>query len=280
MRNLLPLLFLFLSLCTSAQGRYGRKNPDIIPLEGQARRIGWYVAPGLTYTLPRFKDKEEEVFRAGDTSYVATYHPDGRPGLYLEAGLAWYTRDPVIVDYLDLGIAYKNLRGAEAFTGRYARADSVVDLAGEGAFAERMLTVHFNANKFIHTRPYQFVQLTLGANADLRLGSSYAYTGAPAFNGWSFPPDWWTQLHFKVGYGFKLTGNMILIPAIETPIFSVLPADEGRFGALRWFSSDHRPLILSVRFLFLRARKGWACPPVKNNEFERHKVVNPEYKRQ
>ena len=73
---------------------------------------------------------------------------------------------------------------------------------------------------------------------------------------------------------------MILIPAIETPVFSVLPGDEGRFGALQWFSSDYRPLILSVRFLFLRARKGWECPPVKNNEFERHKVVNPEYKRQ
>ena len=74
--------------------RNGRKNPDIIPLEGQARRIGWYVAPGLTYTLPRFKDREEEVFRAGDTSFVATYDPNGRPGVYLEAGLACGYPDP------------------------------------------------------------------------------------------------------------------------------------------------------------------------------------------
>ncbi len=282
-RGMKRALFLLLTLApvlVIAQGRYGRKRPDIIPLDGQARRIGWYVAPGVTYTLSRFKDREEEVFRAGDTSLVATYNPDGRPGVYLEAGLAWLTRDPVIVDYLDLGIAYKNLRGVESFTGRYTRADSSMDLAGTGAFAERMITLHFNANRFIHTRPYQFVQLSLGANADYRLGSSYEYTGAPSFTGWSFPPAWWAQLHFKVGYGFKLTGQMILIPAIETPVFSVLPGDEGRFGALQWFSSDYRPLILSVRFLFLRARKGWECPPVKNNEFERHKVVNPEYKRQ
>lgn len=280
MKRALVILLLLEPLLAAAQMRNGRKNPDIIPLEGQARRIGWYVAPGLTYTLPRFKDREEEVFRAGDTSFVATYDPNGRPGVYLEAGLAWFTRDPVIVDYLDLGIAYKNLRGTESFTGRYTRADSALDLAGEGAFAERMLTLHFNANKFIHTRPYQFVQLSLGANLDYRLSSSYAYAGAPVFTGWSFPPDWWTQLHFKVGYGFKVTGQMIIIPAIETPVFSVLPADEGRFGALHWFSSDYRPLILSVRFLFLRARKGWDCPPVRTNEFERHKTVNPEYKRQ
>ena len=126
-----------------------RKRPDIIPLDGQARRIGFYVAPGLTFTLPRFKDKEEEVYRSGDTSYTTTYDPNGRLGLYLEAGSSWYTRDPVIVDYLDLGVAYKNLRGAEKYTGQYQRADSVAELTAEGAFAERMITLHFNANKFI-----------------------------------------------------------------------------------------------------------------------------------
>ena len=32
-----------------------------------------------------------------------------------------------------------------------------------------------------------------------------------------FPPDLIAQAHFKVGYGFKLTGNLIMIPALETP---------------------------------------------------------------
>ncbi|TXI79104.1 MAG: hypothetical protein E6Q44_09660 [Flavobacteriales bacterium] len=245
----------------SAQGLMERKRPDLIPLDGQARRIGWYVAPGLTYTLPRATDGEQEVFRRGDTSYVATYDPNGRLGLYLEGGLSWYTRDPVIVDYLDLGIAYKNLRGHEVANGRYAIADSVLDLVGEGAFAERLLTVHFNANKFIPTWRYQFVQLSLGANADLRLSADHDHTASPVLNEHRSPPDLWGQVHFKVGYGFKLTSKMFVIPAVESPIFSVKPADDARFGALQWFSSDYRPLILSVRFLFLRARRGFDCPP-------------------
>ena len=245
----------------SAQRLMERKRPDLIPLDGQARRIGWYVAPGLTYTLPRFNDEEEEVFRRGDTSYVATYDPNGRIGLYLEGGLSWYTRDPVIVDYLDLGIAYKNLRGREELTGRYAIADSAVDLTNEGTFAERLLTLHFNANKFIPTWRYQFVQLSLGANADYRLGSDYSHTGDSLLNDHAFPPDLWGQVHFKVGYGFKLTGKLFVIPTLETPVFSVQPVDDGRFGKLQWFSSDYRPIIFSVRFLFLRPRKGFDCPP-------------------
>lgn len=263
MRRLLPILIVLsiYPMATSAQGLMDRKRPDLIPLDGQARRIGFYLAPGFTYTLPRFKDSEEEVFRSGDTTYLATYDPNGRLGLYAEGGISWYTRDPVIVDYLDLGIAYKNLRGRESVQGRYTIADTAAELAGEGEFAERLLTVHFNANKFIPTWRYQFVQLSLGANADYRLGSAYTHTADSALNAHAFPPDLWGQVHFKVGYGFKLTGRLFVIPSIETPVFSVVPEDDGRFGQLQWFSSEYRPLIFSVRFLFLRARKGFDCPP-------------------
>lgn len=251
------------------RGLMQRKHPDIIPLEGQAKRIGWFIAPGITYTLPRFKNEEEEVFRSGDTVYTATYDPNGRIGLYLEGGVTWFTRDPVIVDYFDLGLAYKNLRGSESFESTLLRGDSSAALTGEGAFAERFVTLSANANKFIQTGDHQFVQLSLGANADYRIGSSYDHTGDAVLNQHAFPPDLIAQLHFKVGYGFKLTGKLILIPAIETPVFSFVPDDVG-FGQLHWFSSDYRPLILSVRFLFLRARNGFDCPPpIKHNEFER-----------
>lgn len=268
-RSLTGAICLVLCAQLWGQGLMQRKRSDIIPIEGQARRIGFYVAPGITYALPWSGNEERDMFRSGDTSYVASYDPEGRFGLYLEAGLSWYTRDPVIVDYLDLGVAYKNLRGAESFTGRYSRSDSTAELVGEGAFAERMITLHFNANKFIPTWRYQFVQLTLGANGDYRLGSSYEHTGHALLNDHAFPPDLWAQAHFKLGYGFKVSGTMLIIPAVETPVFSVAPGDDGRFGALQWFSSDYRPLILSVRFLFLRARKGFDCPPpIKHNAFE------------
>ncbi|MBK9288153.1 MAG: hypothetical protein IPN38_10835 [Flavobacteriales bacterium] len=275
-RSLLIFLLVLSGLSAMAQGRYDRKRKDIIPLDGQAKRIGWFIGPGITWTHSRIKNSEEEVFRNADTSYLATYDPAGRIGLYLEGGLTWYTRDPVIVDYFDVGLAYKNLRGSESYVGTLTRGDSVAEVTREGTFAERLLTFNANANKFIPTFDYQFVQLSLGANVDYRLGSDYEHTGDPLLNGHAFPPDLMAQLHFKLGYGFKLTGNLILIPAIETPIFSIVPEDEG-FGELQWFSSQYRPIIFSVRFLFLRARDGFDCPPpIKHNEFEKSRTVDPK----
>lgn len=274
-RSLLTFLVLLCGLSAVAQGRYDRKRKDIIPLEGQAKRIGWFVAPGLTYTMPPFGNEEEVVFRTADSSYTTTYDPNGRLGFHFEGGLSWYTRDPVIVDYLDLGVAYKNLRGAESYAGTLQRGDTITPAEGEGAFAERLLSFSFNANKFIPTFDYQFVQLSLGANVDYRLGSDYAHTGDSLLNGHTFPPDLMTQLHFKLGYGFKLTGNLILIPTLETPIFSLEPEDEG-FGQLQWFSSRYRPLIFSVRFLFLRARDGFDCPPPIKHGYEKSRTVDPK----
>jgi hypothetical protein len=263
------VLFLLFGVIAAFPSLAQRKRPDIIPLEGQAKRIGWFIGPGITWTHTRLNNEEEEVLRSNDTLYTATYDPNGRIGLYLEGGLTWFTRDPVVVDYFDAGLAYKNLRGRESYESTLLRGDSASAMAGEGTFAERLLTFQVNANKFIQTGNYQFVQLSLGANLDYRLGSDYEHTGDPLLNQHSFPPDLIGQLHFKVGYGFKLTGKLILIPALETPIFSLTPEDQG-LGQLQWFSSQYRPIIFSVRFLFLRARDGFDCPPpIKHNEFEK-----------
>ncbi len=275
---ILSVLVLLIGSDAAAQGLLDRKRPEIIPGEGKVRRGGFYFAPGVTYMLPRSAEEDREMFRSNDTLYTATYDPDGRLGLYFEAG--WYhaTRDPVIIDYWDVGLAYKNLRGSEAFTGLLSREAIVDSLAGEGKFAERYLTLHLNANKFIQTADFQFIQLTLGANADYRLGNDLEHTGHPILNAHSFPPDLLAQLHFKLGYGFKVSGRLILIPSVETPIFSFTPEDQENWGSLQWFSSMYRPLLFSVRFLWLRAPKGFDCPPPIRQPGEKGKGKRKQYK--
>jgi len=268
-RLFIIILLVLFAIPGQAQRSNQRKRPDIIPLEGQAKRGGFYFAPGVTFTLPRSKDGEEVVAFGPDTTFSAVYDPHGRPGLYLEAGYFYATRDPVILDYWDFGLAYKNLRGSETDTYTLVRNDTTTVFTGLNTFAEQFITLHVNANKFIQTGNYQFIQLSLGANADYRLGSANGSSGTPLFGLGSVPPNLITQLHVKVGYGFKVTGNLLVIPALETPVFNITPKDIGA-GQLQWFNSRYRPLILSVRFLFLRARDGFKCPPpIKHNAKEK-----------
>ncbi|MCB0793215.1 MAG: hypothetical protein KDB88_00630 [Flavobacteriales bacterium] len=281
-RGIATLLLLLVNLgTTEAQRIFERKRPEIIPTDGKMRRGGLYVSPGATYTLTRFNDREEELFRAGDTLYNVTFDPTGRFGAYLEVGWFHAARDPVILDYWDVGLAYKQLNGLQAHNGlvRFGpnETDSVLPTSGEGSFRDQYLTLHVNANKFVQSGDYQFVQFSLGLNADLDIGSSRTYAGdAFVLADQSVPPNLIAQAHVKVGYGFKLNQRLLLIPALETPIFSAVPSDQG-FGRLQWFNSTYRPIILSVRFLFLRYPKGFDCPPaIKHNSFEKSKQYKPD----
>ena len=279
MKRLLLLLVLLPFLPDLwAQGLMDRKHPDIFPLDGKMKRSGFFIGPGVTWSLAPFKDREAHYDLGQDTTADAIYQGMGRLGLYLEAGWFISTRDPVIIDYWDVGLAYKQLKGREEGQGTFGIGDSLGSWLSEGDFNDQHLTFAVNANKLFQTADYRFFQFSLGANVDWRFGTGRDLTGSAVPGSQVFPPEFIGQAHAKLGYGFKLTKQLMIIPAIETPFFSVQPEDQG-FGRLQWFSTTYRPLILSVRFLFLRYPNGWACPPVKNNEFERHKVVNPEYKR-
>lgn len=266
------LLISMIGDSVAQRGLMERKRPELIPREGKVRRGGFYFGPGLTYTLPRFNNDEVSVQQRPDTSYSVTYDPEGRLGFYFEAGYFYATRDPIILDYWDVGIAYKNLRGSESLESTIILQDTGATALAEGSFAERYVSLHLNANKFFQVADYQFIQLSLGANVDQRIGSSYEHSGDPLLHGHEFPPDLIGQVHVKLGYGFKVTGSMLIIPTLETPVFSIVPEDDG-FGQLQWFSSTYRPIILTVRFLFLRPRKGFDCPPViKHNAFEKERT--------
>lgn len=282
-RIALVLLAVWLAGSAFGQGLMQRKRPEIIPTDGKMRRGGFYFAPGVTHALAPFKDREKELLRVADTSYLVTFQARGGFAPYLEVGWFHATRDPVILDYWDVGLAYKGLAGRQRHDGIFQRGgnegDSILLTTGDGVFDDRYLTLHVNANKFIQTGDRQFVQLTLGANADLDIGSGRSYAGDPlVLADQELPASIWGQLHVKVGYGFKASQRLLVIPALESPIFSFSPPDRG-LGQVQWFNTRYRPLLLSVRFLFLRYPKGFACPPaIKHNQLEkgRHKTYKPD----
>ncbi len=240
-----------------------RKNAEIFPTDGKKKLGGFYIAPGATYSLGSFSD-QEELFVLEDTSYLATFTPGGRIAAYLEVGWFHAMKDPYLLDYVDFGLAYKKLSGNEKYVGDLSVNDVLIgSLEGESTFSDSYLTAHFNANKLLQTSDRNFVQLSLGVNADYRIGRSIEEVLPPVSTDRQLPPQLLTQAHFKVGYGFKMNERFMIIPMLETPVFSVTPTDQN-FGQLQWFNSLYRPVIFSVRFLWLRYPNGFDCPEVKS----------------
>lgn len=272
MKRLLSSFFLLaIGSVLFGQGLMERKKAEIFPTDGKKKQGGFYLAPGLTYTQTRFKNSEETLFSGQDTSYAATLDPNGALAFYLEAGWFHALKDPYIFDYWDAGLAYKRLKGSEDYLGVLRVNDQMVaEYQGMSNFTNSYVTAHFNVNKLFQLSDRNFIQASIGANADYRIGNALEESVHVVPTNGSIPPGLLAQAHVKLGYGMKLNDRLIIIPQLETPVFSVSPTDQG-FGALQWFNSLYRPVIFSVRIMWLRYPNGFDCPEVKSGGGKRKK---------
>ncbi len=276
---ILVLAFGLLAEGLSAQKIFERKRPEIFPLNGRYKLSGYFFGPGATYTLTRFSNSEEEVFSNADSSYSATFEPAGGIGLYLEAGWFKVFKYSSIIRYMDVGLAYKQLKGAESYNGVLTGIEQdtiLAEMAGEGNFDETFVTFNLNFNNVLQLGDRTFLQNSLGANVDYRISSTHTYTAEFGLNRQEIPATVRAQIHYKIGFGWKISDKVIMIPSLETPILSVYEWDDGR-SDFQFFSSRYRPIIFSLRFLFLRpANKGFDCVPVKKEKGKKGKPYKPE----
>jgi hypothetical protein len=210
----------------------------------------------------RFKNTPETLYQGNDTTYNVTFDPAGKIGLYLEAGRYHIFKYGYLFAYMDYSLAFKKFKGTEKFTGEYLQEGSTTPFAsteGNGAFKHSYLTGNINLNNVVQLNDYEFWQNSLGLNIDYRIGGASSYSGNTAFQNPNDPAKFMMQLHYRLGYGFKWTDRLFVIPMIETPILSVFSWDNGK-SSYEMFSSRYRPLIFTIRFAWLR-KSSWDCPP-------------------
>ena len=248
-RRIIPFLFVLL-FTVPAVGQYmaQRKNRALVDFK-QYKYGGWMLSPGLTYMYP-----SRVKYLNDSTEKDDNVNPNGRIALYLEAGrYQIFYAGGRILNYMDYSLAFKRLSGAEKYTGTERESKAI--------FKQNFLLANFNVNNIIQLTDYTFIQNSIGVNFDWKFsdntqiadpGSPYNFNNTGRFI---------LSLHYKLGYGIKVTDQLFIIPTLETPILNGMKWENGKstYGV---FSSRYRPIIFSVRFAWLRIPSRRDCPPV------------------
>lgn len=234
---------------------YRQKVGSVFPENDfQYKMTGWYWGPGINYSFPLPSKHSKSFTDSLDNPYTVDFDPSGKIGFYLEGGRYRILQYSYLFKYLDYGLAYKWLRGQEEY--------SLSSLSGQGKFSDHYLLAHFNLNNVLNLSDNSFLQNTIGINADYPIIKSRT-SGFGA--GESYPSGPVVQIHYKLGYGFKVNDKLMIIPAIETPVLNLFPFEFPE-SSLGYHNSRFRPIIFSVRFLYLRPT-GVECPPVYTPDF-------------
>lgn len=261
------LIWVAINTTVKAQGGiYKTKYQKLVDFTGHNRLHGFHFAPGITYMLPPFSEKKEELYRNADTVTNSQLNGKGRFGLYLEAGMYHLLKYGRFFKYLDWSIGYKALKGSEDFSTTTQIESSSTTLgstSGTNSFKYSFLLANANLNNIWQIGNYSFIQNSIGINFDYALGKKET-NNSSMIDGSTFIKMIFA-LHYKLGFGYKINERWFIIPSVETPILNFIPFEKGR-STIGVFDLRYRPLIFSIRIGWLRRPKANSCPTVDGPE--------------
>jgi len=251
------LLILFLLSTIVVFGQYKRKPKDPFPKAPQFEQSGWILSPGVIYSIgnPLISD----VFDVAK-NITSSLTQKLKTGLYLEGGRYNILNKLYFFRYLDYGLAYKMTRGIENFTNTQDTGLGPFGIgSGENRFTDHSVNLFFNMSNIITLSDKLFLQNSIGLLGEFFAVSKRIDTN-PYTRGW-VPNSIRSEVTYKFGVGFKLNPRMLIIPSIQASILNLTPW-QGLSFMLPYFSSEFKPIVLSVRVLFLSKTKSKYCPPV------------------
>ena len=277
MRATLVILLCFVFV----QASFGQRRKNMMGGARDYRPLSNYgsqISVGATYTYG--KSTNIDI----DSRTTLNFIPKGRLGFYGDIGTSYFTPSDrggiygLLVKYVDWGIGGSLVGGLETINFLNKTSN---------------LTTYFADGKFDHysvvgrlTFHHMFYIPKTGVFMDNGLGFNVNYTGLN-FSSYSVSNDalvnagvkqefadrLMAQLHYNVGFGFRLKRGSYCIPSVQLPIVGIYEWNQGS-ARFDWFSSHYLPVIFKIKFVRLFTKQTGGCDSFGTDEDRKR---NEEY---
>lgn len=216
----------------------------IFPVVPEFKQGGFFISPGLTYMAP---GSSENNLTTSDGFHQFDVRPKGDLRFMLQAGYFHSFKEPYFWDFIEAGLSYKILMGQEEYLGNIDDVNSinsrnsVYEDSYVGAFLRITKITQFSDNFFITN--------SIGLNGDYLFNESrdpnYRFTENIG------PDKQILQAHYQLGFGFRASKRVLVIPTLETPILNLLPFEDFK-STLPYYNSRYRPILITIKVMLLR----------------------------
>lgn len=204
------------------------------------------MAPGFTYMAPG-KNQEHSILLE-EEEFKFESRPKGSLRYMLQAGYYHTFKEERFFDFVEGGLSFKILRGTEEYS--YLNRDVPVDPEEYSKFEDQYAGLFVRATKVFQFSDHTFFTASLGLNGEYLFNqnrdTNHFFATDPVM-----PDEKMVQAHLQIGFGIKVTDQILVIPSLETPILNILPFEDGK-STLPYFNSRYRPILLTFKIMFLR----------------------------
>lgn len=261
---------------------------------------------GATYLMSRLDNPVRETTIVPGFTAQHIHDPKGLLGAYAEIGMFHFPKKrsklslalkTVLVSYYDWGLGFKYFMGTENVHADLPAGHQDAPEMTPYKFEFGHVYGRFSIHKNIHFKTKRsrdksnfFLDNSLGINVDYRVttkSTPYVHTYQSILN--SVPQRYseplHAQLHYGLGFGFRLKRGAYLIPGVRAPLLSFQTTQpvisnnisgKGTFGnpSFFWFSNRYWPILIHVKYMFAFEKKQKGCPPVEINDQDRNTQQN------
>lgn len=230
-----------------------KNHPEAFPNPYDFRPTGWIFGLGATGT---FGINGDVVLTNGDTTFTSSTKI--RPLATVNVGRYFsLKKGHKLVKYVDATIGYKGLWNTEEL---HITSDSNnIDITNTNNNTAHYASLSLNLNNVISLDNYNFIQNTIGVNADYRFAQKVNAT--EPFNP-AVPSAFVLQVHYKLALGLMFDNDKVIIPYIEIPVFNITPT-QNEFSQLDYFNQSFQSVIVGVRVMLFRLGQK-DCPKAIN----------------
>lgn len=239
------LLFLLLGFSFIA---YAQLPRDVFPLNREFKKGGLYIAPQGTYS---FGSESEGSYSVVDTNYAYEVSGNGKFAYGIEAGWFHSFKNPRLIHFLEAGLAYRVFKGEADHQGLLSTPLSERPFQSDNSFNNQYLVGTFRATNAKQLGKRSFLSTSLGVNFNYLLSEDYRRSAPYPLEDEKFHDASSLQLHLEMGVGFRVSRQLIAMPTIETPLLTAYPTDQLN-PAFPFFSTKYQPVIIGIKFFFLR----------------------------
>lgn len=263
MSKFLATLLICMPLLLVAQNR-SRMNRDVFPAYGNFERKGWLISPSINFMLPPVKQASQRMFPGDGNVYDVAYKGSGKLGIGIEIGRFHVIDASRLISYVEVSAGLKSLRGVETFDAvlEDPTRETPFVQSGEGTFSLQYATLSATAHNIKQLSDFTFIQNSLGLNGDYKFAENVYYNDRGLPIDLMDAPGFLFQMHYRLGFGFKVAQRFIIIPSLETPIITIHEFDDMN-SRLEVFNSRYRPLILRCTIMMFDNKAQRKCPSKK-----------------
>lgn len=267
MKRLLAIVLLFTAVCAKAQ--YDRVFTPLFEERPGYPNTGWIVGLGATYNLNNTNEDNLLLKQSSDSLFYGDIKSSSFVGIYGEVGRFHYYRNAVIINNIDYGLAFKQLKhfqelDAYLLSPQDPSADTLRFFDQDAKYNDLNITAHFNFNRIFQMSNYSFIMPGFGVHGDFRFGGKKSFELEQDVANYQFPEkNFKVAVHAKLAFGFKLTRETFLVPSVEIQLYDFSNLDSIGIGR-KYFHSNYNPIIFAVKYYIHRPLRRNSCAEFDN----------------